>query len=67
MNATRTPSDGLLGEIRNRPIIPGRNSWEKWPSLRHLGQYKQFLDLWKDADPGVSIFKTAKAEYAKLL
>jgi hypothetical protein len=35
--------------------------------VRALSQYKQFLDLWKDADPGVPIFKTAKAEYAKLL
>ena len=35
--------------------------------VRALSQYKQFLDLWKDADPGVSIFKTAKTEYAKLL
>ena len=35
--------------------------------VRALSQYKQFLDLWKDADPGVPIFKAAKAEYAKLL
>ncbi len=35
--------------------------------VRALSQYKQFLDLWKDADPGVSIFKMAKTEYAKLL
>ncbi len=35
--------------------------------VRALNQYKQFLDLWKDADPGVPLFKTAKAEYAKLL
>ena len=35
--------------------------------VRALNQYKQFLDLWKDADPGVPIFKMAKAEYAKLL
>jgi tetratricopeptide (TPR) repeat protein len=35
--------------------------------VRALNQYKQFLDLWKDADPGVPIFKTAKAEYTKLL
>jgi eukaryotic-like serine/threonine-protein kinase len=35
--------------------------------VRALSQYKQFLDLWKDADPGVPIFKTAKAEYGKLL
>jgi eukaryotic-like serine/threonine-protein kinase len=35
--------------------------------VRALSQYKQFLDLWKDADPEVPVFKTAKTEYAKLL
>ena len=35
--------------------------------VRALSQYKQFLDLWKDADPEVPILKTAKTEYAKLL
>jgi hypothetical protein len=28
--------------------------------------YKEFLALWKDADPDVPILKQAKAEYAKL-
>jgi len=28
--------------------------------------YKQFLLLWKDADPDIPIYKEAKAEYAKL-
>lgn len=28
--------------------------------------YQDFLTLWKDADPGIPIFKQAKAEYAKL-
>jgi hypothetical protein len=28
--------------------------------------YKDFLTLWKDADPDVPILKDAKAEYAKL-
>lgn len=28
--------------------------------------YELFLDMWKDADPGVPILKLAKAEYAKL-
>ncbi len=35
--------------------------------VRALSQYKQFLDLWKDADPAVPNFKIAKAEYGKLL
>jgi hypothetical protein len=28
--------------------------------------YQDFLALWKDADPDISILKQAKAEYAKL-
>jgi hypothetical protein len=28
--------------------------------------YKDFLTLWKDADPDIPILKQAKAEYAKL-
>ena len=28
--------------------------------------YEDFLALWKDADPDVSIYEQAKAEYAKL-
>ncbi|HWO30839.1 MAG TPA: hypothetical protein VNO32_18745, partial [Candidatus Acidoferrum sp.] len=34
--------------------------------LRALGAYKDFLNLWKDADPDIPILKQAKAEYAKL-
>ncbi len=34
--------------------------------LRALASYKDFLTLWKDADPDVPILKEAKAEYAKL-
>jgi hypothetical protein len=33
---------------------------------RALTAYKDFLALWKDADPDISILKQAKAEYAKL-
>jgi eukaryotic-like serine/threonine-protein kinase len=29
-------------------------------------EYKDFLALWKDADPDIPILKQAKAEYAKL-
>jgi len=34
--------------------------------IRALAAYKDFLTLWKDADPDVPILKEAKAEYAKL-
>ena len=33
---------------------------------RALAAYKDFLTLWKDADPNIPILKEAKAEYAKL-
>jgi len=35
--------------------------------VRALAAYKEFLTLWKDADPDIPILKEAKAEYAKLL
>ena len=34
--------------------------------VRALAAYKDFLMLWKDADPSIPILKQAKAEYAKL-
>jgi eukaryotic-like serine/threonine-protein kinase len=34
--------------------------------VRALVAYKDFLTLWKDADPDIPILKQAKAEYAKL-
>jgi len=34
--------------------------------VRALAAYKDFLTLWKDADPGIPILKQARAEYAKL-
>jgi eukaryotic-like serine/threonine-protein kinase len=34
--------------------------------VRALAAYKDFLTLWKDADPGIPILKEAKAEFAKL-
>jgi hypothetical protein len=33
------------------------------PVLRALAAYKDFLTLWKDADPDIPILKEAKAEY----
>ena len=34
--------------------------------VRALAAYKDFLTLWKDADPDIPILKQAKSEYAKL-
>jgi len=34
--------------------------------VRALAAYKDFLTLWKNADPEIPILKQAKAEYAKL-
>jgi serine/threonine protein kinase/tetratricopeptide (TPR) repeat protein len=34
--------------------------------VRALAAYKDFLTLWKDADPDIPILREAKAEYAKL-
>jgi eukaryotic-like serine/threonine-protein kinase len=34
--------------------------------VRALAAYKDFLTLWKDADPGIPILKQAQSEYAKL-
>jgi eukaryotic-like serine/threonine-protein kinase len=34
--------------------------------VRALAAYKDFLNLWKDADPDIPILKQAKGEYAKL-
>ena len=34
--------------------------------VRAVAAYKDFLTLWKDADPDIPILKQAKAEYAKL-
>jgi hypothetical protein len=33
---------------------------------RETAAYKDFLTLWKDADPDIPILKEAKTEYAKL-
>jgi hypothetical protein len=34
--------------------------------VRTIAAYKDFLALWKEADPDVPILEQAKAEYAKL-
>jgi hypothetical protein len=34
--------------------------------VRALAAYKDFLTLWKDADPDIPILIAAKSEYARL-
>ncbi|HXY49219.1 MAG TPA: protein kinase [Terriglobales bacterium] len=34
--------------------------------VRALAAYKDFLNLWKDADPDIPVLKQARSEYAKL-
>jgi len=34
--------------------------------VQALAAYRDFLTLWKDADPDIPVFISAKAEYAKL-
>jgi hypothetical protein len=34
--------------------------------VRARAAYKDFLTVWKDADPDIPVIKEAKAEYAKL-
>ncbi len=52
--------------------LSGNNSAQTSPAdrdaarVRALAAYKDFLTLWKDADPDIPIYKQAKAEYAKL-
>jgi hypothetical protein len=36
------------------------------PRVRALAAYKDFLAVWKDANPDIPILKEAKAVYAKL-
>jgi len=36
------------------------------PASGRCAAYKDFLTLWKDADPDIPIYKQAKVEYARL-
>jgi len=46
--------------------LQARTSGADAARVRALGAYKDFLALWKDADPDIPILKKAKADYAKL-
>ncbi len=73
---------GKEAAMQFQKIVDNRGAaWFYWP-LAHLGlarayaltgdtekslaMYRQFFELWKDADPDIRVLKEAKAEYAKL-
>jgi hypothetical protein len=63
--------DGSAGASRSGPCerVAARTSQgadADAARVRALAAYKDFLALWKDADPDIPILKEAKAEYAKL-
>ncbi|HZI55601.1 MAG TPA: hypothetical protein VFF39_02440, partial [Verrucomicrobiae bacterium] len=60
------------GAIRSEPIGAlarlelGRAFVLSADSIKAKTAYREFLTLWKDADPDIPIFKQAKAEYSSL-
>ncbi len=54
----------LLGSLAHLQL--GRAYAISGETAKAKAAYKDFLSLWKDADPDIPIFKEAKAEYAKL-
>ncbi len=57
-----------LGVARANALQSRTSQWPDADAARvqALAAYKDFLTLWKDADPDIPILKQAKAEYAKL-
>jgi eukaryotic-like serine/threonine-protein kinase len=54
----------LLGSLARLQL--GRAYTISGDTAKAKAAYKDFLTLWKDADPEIPILKEAKAEYAKL-
>jgi hypothetical protein len=55
---TRWPQGGYPGFALWLPAVSAR--------VRALNADQDFLNLWKDADPDIPVYKQAKSEYAKL-
>jgi serine/threonine protein kinase/tetratricopeptide (TPR) repeat protein len=56
------------GMTRGGAVLAGHNPADTDAArVRAIAAYKDFLTIWKDADPEIPIWKEAKAEYAKLL
>jgi len=57
-------ANDLLGALAHLQL--GRAYVMQGDAGKARAAYRQFLTLWKDADPDIPILKQAKAEYAKL-
>jgi predicted Zn-dependent protease len=57
-------ANSVLGALAHLQL--GRAYVISGDSARAKATYKDFLTLWKDADPDIPILKQAKAEYARL-
>ena len=59
---------GYVGDLRDANALQARTSQgadADAARTRAIAAYKDFLTLWKDADPDIPILKQAKTEYAK--
>jgi len=52
-------------QLRHCSLAAAQDAASDAARLRALAAYKDFLKLWKDADPDIAILHEAKAEYAK--
>ena len=55
-----------LGVARANALQAKTSTGADAARVRALAAYKDFLTLWKDADPDIPVLQQAKAEYAKL-
>ena len=53
-------------KVARKTTLSQSNKLSDAARVRALAAYKDFLTLWKDADPDIPILKEANAEYAKL-
>jgi hypothetical protein len=56
----------ITGSRKSAIVEPSSPADRDAARVRALAAYKDFLTLWKDADPDIPVLKEAKAERAKL-
>ncbi len=63
-----TTKESCRRQFIGRWPISGSRVPMRWPGTidKSLSQYREFLTLWKNADPDLRILKQAQAEYATL-